>query len=294
MNYTCMSFNILGIDEAGTDIYSPSEIRAEYIAGFLDRQRTDIVGIQEAGSHHGLYDWINNFGEKIRKRGFYSIAAMGDEEEYTNTTHTFPDKKVSLSAGLMILYNKEKFELIERGAHRYSSDESQERYFQWVHLKDKNCGKDVFVTNTHWSINFNKYGKVSEEAGAEHRTKQANELREFWETKVGNNILFATGDYNCRQDSDWIKLAEQGIYKQVETASNKDFEIGDHIDNIFVNPELVTIEDLHFSKERMDVSAIKSQTSPLYLCYPYGNLIVGRQTSRMSDHDPLLVTVSIK
>lgn len=294
MKYTCMSFNILGVDEAGKDLYAPSEIRCECIARYLSEMKTDIVGIQEAGSHHRLYNWMENLSRRIDENGVYGVAKIDDDEEFTATTQTFEDKKVPLSVGLIILYKKDKFDLIERGAHRYSTDELQERYFQWVHLRDKENDRDIFVTNTHWSINWDKNGKVSPEWGAIYRTKQANELRSFWEEKVGNNILFATGDYNCRQDSEWIKLAESGIYKQAGNLGDKDWNLGDHIDNIFINPNVAEVEDLRFLDCTLDTTSVQGRHTGLYFWYSKDKVYDNLRFDRMSDHNPLLLTVNVK
>lgn len=294
MKYTCMSFNILGCDDAGKDLYAPSEIRCECIARYLSEMKTDIVGIQEAGSHHRLYNWMENLSRRIDENGVYGVAKIDDDEEFTATTQTFEDKKVPLSVGLIILYKKDKFDLIERGAHRYSTDELQERYFQWVHLRDKENYRDIFVTNTHWSINWDKNGKVSPEWGAIYRTKQANELRSFWEEKVGNNILFATGDYNCRQDSDWALLAENGIYKQAVNVGDKDWNLGDHIDHIYINPDATSVEDLRFLDCTMDTSTVKGRHTELYFWYSKDKVYEKLKFDRMSDHNPLLLTVNVK
>lgn len=294
MKYTCMSFNILGCDDAGKDLYAPSEIRCECIAKYLNEMKTDIVGIQEAGSHHRLYDWMTNLSSIITNDSFYSVAKMDDEEEFSKTTTTFEDKKVPLSAGLIILYRKDKFDLVERGAQRYSTDELQERYFQWVRLRDKDTKRDVFVTNTHWSVNWDSKGKVSPEAGAIHRTKQANELRTFWEEKVGNNILFATGDYNCRQDSEWAILAESGVYKQAVNVGEKDWNLGDHIDHIYINPGLTSVDDLRFLDCTLDTSTVKGRHTGLYFWYSKDKVYENLNFNRMSDHNPLLLTVDVK
>lgn len=294
MKYTCMSFNILGVDEAGKDLYAPSEIRCECIARYLSEMKTDIVGIQEAGSHHRLYNWMENLSRRIDENGVYGVAKIDDDEEFTATTQTFEDKKVPLSVGLIILYKKDKFDLIERGAHRYSTDELQERYFQWVHLRDKENDRDIFVTNTHWSINWDKNGKVSPEWGAIYRTKQANELRSFWEEKVGNNILFATGDYNCRQNSEWALLAESGIYKQAVNVGDKDWNLGDHIDNIFINPNVAEVEDLRFLDCTLDTTSVQGRHTGLYFWYSKDKVYDNLRFDRMSDHNPLLLTVNVK
>ena len=294
MNYTCMSFNILGCDDAGKDLYAPSEIRCECIANYLNDMNTDIIGIQEAGSHHRLYNWMENLSHRIDEKGIYGVAKIDDDEDFIATTQTFEDKKVPLSVGLIILYKKEKFILVERGAHRYSTDELQERYFQWVHLRDKETNRDIFVTNTHWSVNWDKNGKVGPEWGAIYRTKQANELRSFWEEKVGNNILFATGDYNCRQDSEWALLAESGIYKQAVNIGDKDWGLGDHIDHIFINPNLTSVEDLRFLDCTLDTTSVKGRHTGLYFWYSKDKVYEKLIFNRMSDHNPMLLTVSVK
>ncbi|GEM_PF-5880607 len=294
MKYTCMSFNILGVDEAGKDLYAPSEIRCECIARYLSEMKTDIVGIQEAGSHHRLYNWMENLSRRIDENGVYGVAKIDDDEEFTATTQTFEDKKVPLSVGLIILYKNDKFDLIERGAHRYSTDELQERYFQWVHLRDKENDRDIFVTNTHWSINWDKNGKVSPEWGAIYRTKQANELRSFWEEKVGNNILFATGDYNCRQNSEWALLAESGIYKQAVNVGDKDWNLGDHIDHIYINPNVTSVEDLRFLDCTLDTTSVQGRHTGLYFWYSKDKVYDNLRFDRMSDHNPLLLTVNVK
>lgn len=299
MKYTCISFNILGIDEADvlgvegseTGLYAPSGVRAGYIADFLERSGADIVGIQEAGSHHGLYDWQTNFGGMIEKSGRYGIVNIGNEPEYIRTTTTFADKKVPLSAGLMILYLKSRFELADSGAHRYSSKESQERYFQWAHLRDITDGRSVFVTNTHWSINRDENGRFSPEAGAANRTLQAEELLDFWKKEVGDNILFATGDYNCPVSAGCLSLLEKDIYRRAENATEPHTQLGPHIDNIFINSQLVNVTDCHFSKEKIDLSTLRPVLSPAYYWFMKEKQNAPHRFDRMSDHNPFIVTV---
>ncbi len=302
MKLTCISFNILGIDEAdelGVEnspvaLYAPSGVRAEYIAGFLDRSGADIAGLQEAGSHHGLYDWQTDFGAMVREKGTYAVASIGEESAFAETTTTFSDKSVPLSAGLMILYRKDRFELVESGAHRYASAESQERYFQWVRLRDTRDGRDILVTNTHWSINRDEQGRFSLEAGARNKSIQARELREFWEKKAGDSILFATGDYNCMQDSEYIAIAEEGVFRTAENAAGKDWGLGDHIDNIFINPQLVEVKDYRFSKEKMDLAQMRPRLLPSYYWFTKEKQNAAHRFDRMSDHDPLVLTVETK
>ena len=53
MEITCMSFNVLGVDNV--EGYLPSEIRAQYLETFINESGIDLIGLQEAGSHS--YDY---------------------------------------------------------------------------------------------------------------------------------------------------------------------------------------------------------------------------------------------
>ena len=266
MELTCMSFNILGFENEG---YLPVAKRAQHMKSYLNESGMDLIGLQEAGSHD--YDWQEYFVGKIEGDGIYKAVTIGAEKSYDEQASRYPAGRVSNSAGLIILYKAERFELLESGSQRYSSTERQERHYQWAKLKDKETGETVFMTNTHWSINWDENGKVSPEAGDAHRTKEANELRTFWEENVGDCILFATGDYNSRQDTTWIQSAEKGIYKTAEHILNDDREL--QIDHIFLNPKRVEVETYYFLKDKIELED---------------------GSYRYSDHDPLVVKVKYK
>lgn len=267
MEIKCMSFNILGI--GNQEGYLPVEVRAQHMQTYLNESGMDLIGLQEAGSHD--YDWQNYFVQKLERDGIYKAVCIGNEKAYDEQASRYPAGRVSNSAGLIILYKADRFELLESGSQRYSSTELQERHFQWAKFTDTYTGETVFMTNTHWSINWDEKGKVSPEAGAIHRTKQANELRTFWEEKVGDSLLFATGDYNCRQNTEWLQLAAKGAYKPVDIIVGNEEEL--HIDHIFLNTDRVEVVEHQFLSER---------------------IVQEDGEHRYSDHDPLVVTVKYK
>lgn len=262
----CMSFNVLGFENEG---YLPVAQRAKYMETYLNESRMDLIGLQEAGNRD--YNWQEDFTQRIVGEGIYKAVTIGTEKTYKEQTAEEVEGRVSNSVGLIILYKEKRFELLESGSQRYSSTENQERHFQWAKLKDKKTDKIVFMTNTHWSIDWDENGKVSREAGDAHRTKQANELREFWEKNVGDHLLFATGDYNCTQNSEWLQLASTEVYKRADAVTGKDS--GVHINHIFVNSEHVNILDYQLLKDKIE---IKDDL------YDY------------SDQEPLVVTVTYK
>ena len=269
MTITCMSFNILGVE--GYEGYLPVEIRAQHLQTYLNESGMDLIGLQEAGSHD--YDWQSFFVQRLERDGVYKAVCIGNEKAYDEQARRYPPNppgKVSNSAGLIILYKPERFTLLESGSQRYTSTELQERHYQWAKFTDTYTGETVFMTNTHWSINWDEKGQYSLEAGNSHRTKEANELRTFWEEKVGDSLLFATGDYNARQNTEWIQSAAKGIYKPVDIIMGNE-EL--HIDHIFLNTERVEIVDYKFLNDR---------------------IVLDDGEHRYSDHDPFVVTVKIK
>ena len=269
MTIKCMSFNILGVE--GYEGYLPVEIRAQHLQTYLNQSGMDLIGLQEAGSHD--YDWQEYFVNKLERDGVYKAVTIGAEKSYDEQARRYPPYppgRVSNSAGLIILYKPERFELLESGSQRYTSTELQERHYQWAKFLDTYTGETVFMTNTHWSINWDEKGQFSLEAGDSHRTKEANELRTFWEEKVGDSLLFATGDYNARQNTTWIQSAAKGIYKPVDIIMGNE-EL--HIDHIFLNTNRVEVVDYKFLHDR---------------------IVLSDGEHRYSDHDPFVVTVKIK
>ena len=266
MELSCMSFNVLGVD---CDGYLPVEIRAQYLEGYFNESGMDLIGLQEAGSHS--YDWQEEFTRKLECAGIYKAVTIGAERAYDEQASRYPAGRVSNSAGLIILYKAERFEVLVSGSQRYTSTEKQERHYQWAKLKDKETEEIVFVTNTHWSIDWDENGKVSPEAGDVHRTKQAKELRAFWDEKVGNSLLFATGDYNCRQNSVWLKSVGNGVYKTADAILGDDSEL--HIDHILINYNRVDVIEYKFLNDMIELDDSEY---------------------RYSDHLPLVLKVKYK
>lgn len=262
----CMSFNVLGFENEG---YLPVVQRAKYMETYLNESEMDLIGLQEAGNHD--YDWQEDFTKRLEDKGIYKAVTIGAEQTYKEQRSCEAEDRVSNSAGLIILYKAKRFELLESGSQRYSSTENQERHYQWAKLKDKKTHKIVFMTNTHWSIDWDENGQVSREAGDAHRTKQANELRAFWEEKVGDNLLFATGDYNCTQDSEWLQLASTEVYMLADAVTEKDS--GVHINHIFVNSDLVDVLDYQLLQDKIQLED---------------------DSHSYSDQEPIIVTVDYK
>lgn len=228
---SCMTFNILSYNTGGTKFPEPQE-RYKGIIPYILEENCDIVGIQEADEIKG-FDWPTKIIEGTK--GVYTARRIDEEFDYGN-------KKMDIGAGLMILYRTDRFELLNSGATYYWEDYN--RWYQWILLKDKKANREIYVTNTHWSINPVASDGVSRDLqeGNFLRCSEAEELVTFWEETVGDTALFATGDYNCLIDSEpQTDYLRRGIYSETcSDAIDSDMESG--VDFIYYNPNTMDID----------------------------------------------------
>ncbi len=228
---SCMTFNILSYNTGGTT-YPEPEDRYKGIIPYILEQDCDIVGIQEADETQA-FDWPTKIAEDTK--GVYTARRVDEELEYGA-------KKMNIAAGLMILYRTERFELLNSGCSYFWEDDG--RWYQWVLLKDKAANKEIYVTNTHWSINPMAEDGVNRdvERGNFLRSSEAEELVTFWEETVGDKPLFATGDYNCVIDSEpHTEYLRRGIY--ADTCTNAmDSDGESSVDFIYYNTEAMDID----------------------------------------------------
>ncbi len=237
VSISCMSFNILAYNTGSTTYPLPEE-RYKGIIPYILEQDADIVGIQEADESKANEEIADfNWPEKIIEgtKGVYTARRIDEELEYGA-------KQMNIGAGLMILYRTDRFELLNSGSTYFWEDNG--RWFQWVLLKDKKANKEIYVTNTHWSINPMSADGVNYdlEQGNFLRCSQAEELVTWWEENVGDKPLFATGDYNCVIDSDpHLQYLRRGIYRNTcEDALESDGESS--VDFIYYNPNAMDID----------------------------------------------------
>lgn len=252
---TCMSFNILGVDGEPPTI-PPGRKRFPYVIELIRTYTPDIICVQEA--NHKPFDWYTSLTEEFTEDGTYGVRTFEEETGVQQTTVN----------GLMIFYKTEIFDLVESGGELFANNRNGKRGFHWVKLHDKRQDKDVFVTNTHWSINKDQAGNNSEAAGDKDRTNQANALLNFWNSTVKDNILFACGDYNCNMSSKWFGIASEGIYKDGKIVKKLD-TVG-NVDHCFINPNAVRL--LHYG-------------------YITDKFTMDGKEYRYSDHTPVFVRV---
>ncbi len=215
---SCMSFNVLSYDTHQVGYADASE-RAPLVVDFLLKQNCDIVGLQEVSEADG-YNWVKTITQGVSD--VYDIRYLTQEEDSAYT-------RMGIAAGLMILYRKDRFELLDSGCYEYYEDAN--RYYQWVKLKDQKSGEELYVTNTHFSIDPDwnlEYGDIM-------RTDEARELADFWESTVGEAPLLATGDYNSYEfDLPHTEELQTSTY-QPSSLIAEDIRSASGVDFVYVN-----------------------------------------------------------
>lgn len=233
---SCMSFNVLAYN-TGAQTFPSAEQRAKWVIPFIMEQNADIVGIQEAATE-GDFNWADAIVEQTK--GVYSARRVDEEIEFGVAT-------MHIGAGLIILYRADRFEMLNSGCSYYFEDSN--RYWQWVQLKDKKSGRELYVTNTHFSIDPWIDGKFVPSEGEQLRIWEAEELVAFWEENVGDKALFATGDYNAVVDSAPHTTMQRGIYDlSMEVATNSDGK--STLDFCYVNTKCMEVEKYEFLDSR--------------------------------------------
>lgn len=256
---SCMSFNVLTWWKGYEHWCMSEEIRQPESVKLILKYEPDLLGIQEADNY--LSYWCDYLSARLQQTGIYRCLKMEDEAAYTKIYKDHSRPHQLCSSGLMIFYRRERFDLLDHGGFQYTSADNQGRYFQWAKLKDKKTDQVVYMTNTHWAINYTEDAKPSVEAGDRHRTVEAKELLHFWETEVGDNLLFATGDYNAAYDSKWIDIARGGIYKEAQDVFDGKPITERKIDHCFINPNLQKVEECNFIKDTFVYDGVETHYS---------------------------------
>lgn len=256
---SCLSFNVLPYDNDDTASkgVATTDIRFPKIIERILQLDADIVCIQESTGGNATYN--TKLIKEITANDKYKYIQYGELSGHTQ----------NLARGLIIFYKPDVFELVDKGYHDYTSKEKQARAFIWAKLHDIKRDKDVFVVNTHWSINWDENGNTSEEKGDQWRTIQANELLKFFKETVKDNILFACGDYNSAQDSKWQNILaenDQGAYRNVANVLQESIS---GVDHCFINTTSVA--------KAVSVARVTNTFTHNGKSY------------KMSDHQPLLV-----
>ena len=257
VSVSCMSFNVLSWDTNQAGYAEPSE-RAPAVVDYILNRNCDLVGLQEVSESDG-YNWVKALNDGLSSVYYSRILTQEEDSAYT---------RMGIAAGLMILYRKDRFEFLDSGCFEYFEDSN--RYYQWVKLKDLKSNRELFVTNTHFSIDPNwnpEYGDVM-------RLDEAKELADFWETEVQATPLFATGDYNCGEyEEPHLQELQAGVF-QPSSMVAVDAAGSSTIDFVYVN----TLS-MDCTKYEKDENSFETESGELL---------------EMSDHCPVIAYAEYK
>ena len=244
---SCMTWNVLGFQKDGMQ---DQATRAPYIAQGILAQNKDFVGIQEAG---GLtFDWATELDKYLCEDGPYKSLKISDSSLYKSDCEYYvTNKRLAPQSGLIIYYKADRFTLEDWGSHKYTVGqtylgENIERWFHYGKFRDNASGELVYMTNTHWSANLNDAGEEDFEAGDTYHETQSQELLAKWKSWIGNNLMFATGDFNAYADTDALKyMNSDARYQEANVALGTLGSLKEHIDHIFVNASLMDVKNFN-------------------------------------------------
>lgn len=244
---SCMSFNILSCDTHNCGFELPAA-RINHVLQTIKDHDPDLLGVQEACNlscpePKGCdgFDWCEPMLKALDEMG-YDHSILREQKGFT-----LP--RQNIACGLIIFFKKGRFVLNESGCFNYPDDVN--RYYQWVKLTDTKYNKPIVFTNTHFSIDPWMSGKFIPLAGDGFRTAEAYFLLKFWKKHCDENTaLFATGDYNCDDNSAAQQLLRTEVFqpsKEIAQKSNKISSVHGGstatIDFCYVNPTAQTVTE---------------------------------------------------
>lgn len=190
------TFNIKNVMFARNPSRDWRERRAVIIRQVRE-SRIGILGIQEA--HPGRYtgvnypdgenqylDLMNGLNKAGANYGITSAASYNcvNPDHFNNCRY----KDRGASRSTRILYNKDRFELLDRGSVLYKKQTSEDRYLVWAKFRSRITGAKFLFTTTHLATGRDAVRL----AQWRQSIRVINRLR-------GSMPVIATGDYNVQK-----------------------------------------------------------------------------------------------
>lgn len=177
--------------------------RKEWVAEILQRERLDLLGVQEALA--GQVDFLQ---QQLDEFEVYSVGRDDGKRKGEATA---------------IFYRKERFERVDAGTFWLSDkpdvvgsvgwDAALTRICSWVRLRDRKSGRLVVFFNTHF-----------DHVGEQARRESATLIRKKVVELAGDAAWVITGDFNAFPDSPVIERMireEDALLATVDTRSSK-------------------------------------------------------------------------
>lgn len=220
-NFSIMSFNLK--NDRAHDKQFNWMYRKHLCADVIKKYSPNVISLQELNPHMHKY-LISELSDVY---GYYS-AERNTGKELDRTIRIY-------STGLSIFYNKEKYELINKGVY-WLSDTPEKPSATWGHderrmvifvlLKDKQSGKYFYVYNAHY-----------DHTGSESRLKSSEFLVNLSKDNVYDS--FICGDFNASYDDAEMeplnKIFDNNVIDKTPTFTGFRFAGTKIIDMIYSN-----------------------------------------------------------
>lgn len=216
-------------------------IRAEIYAAILAAYAPDIIGVQETDDPWN--DFFPYYLAILRER--YGLNYAWTCNRYGN-----------LSILTSILYNKNKYNLIEDNMREFSymnSEKYKLRVLSSAILEDIDNSTLYLIVNTHWS---------GDKKDVDAQIKEGIEVVDYYKSKYGVRNFFCTGDFNMHMNLGFEQYKTETGYldaKELAEASdtlvnhNSGIREGIYIDHVFHNPELKVLRYETIDKNHTDI-----------------------------------------
>ena len=258
-----MSYNVLSHDDKTYEAYGT---RMAKVAKMIKAYDPDVIGLQEVSRPYDSYthDWPGYLSSNCTE---YASVRLDTQANNTGL--------MRIGNGLMIMYKKDRFDLVTSGYQQYktytetnSSYGSKtytvtdtSRWFHWVQLKDKTTGQVFYLYNTHLTVNGS--------TPVADRVSQCRILAQHIVKTNGASScpFFITGDFNTTLDAGDGALDKLINYNKKDDgasavalfndgASVADYtrfsDRGGSLDHVFVANRYIDVKEFHVAVEGVD------------------------------------------
>ena len=257
-----MSYNVLSHNSSSQN-YEAYGNRMAKVAKMIKAYDPDIIGLQEVSRPYDTYthDWPGYLSSNCTE---YASVRLDTQANNSNL--------MRIGNGLMIMYKKDRFDLVTSGYQQYktytetnSSYGSKtytvtdtSRWFHWVQLKDKTTGQVFYLYNTHLTVNGS--------TPVADRVSQCRILAQHIVKTNGASScpFFITGDFNTTLDAGDGALDKLINYNKKDDgasaialfndgASVADYtrfsDRGGSLDHVFVANRYIDVKEFHVAVE---------------------------------------------
>ena len=254
------SYTVMTIND-GDSNYQKNQ-NYKYVAQVINYYAPDLVGMQEvqkaaaSGSNANYAKLLDsNYGIIYYKHGYPTKSSWFGETVDTSWPNAASEK--SNEYGNVILYRKDKFDVIDKGQQWLSNTpdkasrvEGSEytRSYVWAKLRDMQTGEEFVFVSTHLdyvAATYNDDGTLKYNP----RLTQTQILLSLTEQKFGDLPIVYTADWNFGEGTDAYKAMNAAGYVATEKLMAEPYKPASTIDFCFVNPDEFSAVDYKYINE---------------------------------------------